>query len=127
MSIKSERSIYQVLEENLKKSTKPLTCTDLWDMDGRIRELEKEGGPNKISDLLGFMWRKGLVVRFHAPKTSTSYARFAYQWKEEKPDFTEKFEAPELPRGALTNLNIREVKDGICIELHNFKITIQAS
>jgi hypothetical protein len=127
MSIKSERSTYQVLEENLKEPTRPLTCNELWDMDGRIRELEKEGGPNKVSDLLGFMWRKGLLIRFNAPKTSTSFARYAYQWKEDKPDFTEKFKAPEPPQGALTNLKVKEVKDGVRIEINGFAVTIQKS
>lgn len=36
--IKSERTIYQLIEENLKKATHPMTCNDLWDADGRIRE-----------------------------------------------------------------------------------------
>jgi len=127
MSIKSERTIYQFLEENLRKSDKPLTCNDLWDMDGRIRELEKEGGPNQISDYLGFMWRKGLVIRFNAPKTSTSFARFAYRWKEDKDEPLRKIDPPAMPQEALTNLIVKEVKDGIRIEVNGFAVTIQKS
>lgn len=126
MSIKSERTIYQVLEENLRKSDKPLTCNDLWDMDGRIRELEKDGGPNKVSDYLGFMWRKGLLIKFSAPKTSKSFARFAYQWKnEDERQIT--YKPPELPEPVHSNLKITEVRDGVRVELNGFSVTIQKS
>lgn len=123
--IKSERDIYQLLEENLKKSNKPLTCNDLWDMDGRIRESEHDGGPNKVSDYLGFMWREGLIVRYPAPRTRTSFARFAYAWKptDDKPLAALK-DSPK-PLIAKNNIEILETKGGVTIELANVSITIR--
>lgn len=123
--IKSERDIYQVLEEVLKSSDHTLTCNDIWDMDGRVRDLEQEGGPNAISNYLGFMWRKGIVIRYPAPRTSTSFARYAYSWKreEEKPPIA--IQAPSAPIWSKTNLQIKETRDGVQIDIANVSITIK--
>lgn len=52
----------------------------------RSEAVSEFGGPegnvrqatNKVSDVLGFMWRRNLVVRYPAPKTETSFARYVY-------------------------------------------------
>lgn len=72
------------------------------------------------------MWRKGLVIRYPAPRTSTSLARFAYSWKktDDKPDPA----LPDIPKPlvAKNNINISETKDGVVIELANVSITIKS-
>lgn len=87
MSIKSDKTIYQVLERHLREADGPLTCVDLMDRnDVRAEALKEFGGKerdvrqatNKLSDALGFMWRRGLLTRFPAPKGSHSLARFSY-------------------------------------------------
>lgn len=35
---------------------------------------------NKVSDALGLMWRRNLLVRFPAPKETNSLVRYAYIW-----------------------------------------------
>lgn len=117
--IRSERTIYQVIEEILKKAKRPMTCNDLWDNNEQVRELEHEGGVNKISDYLGFMWRKGLISRYPAPKTSTNFARFAYIWKQEMPAVTK----PSIHRD---HIEIQETKNGVVIALKNVEIIIKS-
>lgn len=123
--VKSTNTIYQLIEENLKVANEPMTCNDLWDKDSRISEVVREGGMDKLSDYLGFMWRKGLLIRYPAPRTSKSLARYAYKWKpvEDKPPVALK----DLPKPlvAKNNIEIIETKDGVVIELANISITIK--
>ncbi len=117
MAIKSENDSYRIIEALLRKATAPMTCNDLWDADMKLRELEKERGADAVSDMLGFMWRKGLLVRYPAPRTSTSFARFAYTWKEDPPANVFPIKPPDAPLVHKPNLKITETKDGIVIEL----------
>lgn len=81
--IKSDEAIYQVIETALTGSTQAQTCAMLMDRpEVRAAAVAKFGADvqiatNKLSDLLGFMWRKGILDRFPAPP-STSMARYAY-------------------------------------------------
>lgn len=93
MVIKSDKPIYELVEKHLKLNPKPMTCADLMEIDEvRTEALNEFGGvdrnmrlaTNKLSDVLGFMWRRCLVTRF--PSVSKGKSRFAYQWTE-KSDF----------------------------------------
>ena len=123
--IKSQRDIYQLIESVLKESDRPMTCNDVWDASGPIRELEHDRGPNAISDYMGFMWRKGLLVRFPAPRTSTSLARYAYQWKTEETHKVVALPGAAKPLVARQNITITETKTGVVIELDNVSITVR--
>ena len=87
MAIRSTENIYKVLEESLKGAKEPKTCADLM-QDQTVREtaIQRFGSDirlatNKLSDTLGFMWRRGLLQRF--PSTDpTSMARFSYLLRE---------------------------------------------
>ena len=81
MKIKSTDSIYQVIEEALKGVTTPQTCVDLMN-NPVIRaaamkrfNADLQLSTNKLSDTLGFMWRRGLLQRYPS-SDPTSMARF---------------------------------------------------
>jgi hypothetical protein len=78
----SEKGLYQALEKILRKARKPMDCVELYD----IREVRDFAAtPNRVSDYLGNMWRKGEVKRLPGPSTEHSGARWSYQWKDRLP------------------------------------------
>lgn len=101
MSIHSFKEIYQVLEEHLRKATKPVTCVDLMDIPEIRKEAFAEYGEdirtatNKLSDALGLMWRRNLLVRYPAPRETNTLVRYAYS-RDFKQDAQES--APFHPR-----------------------------
>lgn len=86
MTIRSDKEIYQVLEEYLRIQEAPATVGTLMDIPAVRKAATAEFGSDirvasdKVSDALGFMWRRGLLTRYPAPKDSKSLARFAYAW-----------------------------------------------
>lgn len=72
---------FPALEAALKAASEPLDCQTLFDMPS-IRE--HAASANRVSDYLGGLWRKGLVVRLPAPKSENSRSRWAYVWKGPK-------------------------------------------
>lgn len=130
MVIRSERTIYQLLEARLREAAQPMTCNDLMDFPEIHKEALNEFGKdvrnatNKLSDALGFMWRRGLLTRYPAPKTETSFARFSYTW-----DHGTK-EEPARPisspvRSSKTGLTITEHSDCVEIEFDKFVILVR--
>lgn len=73
--------LFPALEAVLKAATEPLDCQTLYDMP-TIKA--QAASVNRVSDYLGGLWRKGLVVRLPAPKESNSRARWMYEWKGSK-------------------------------------------
>ena len=83
-TIKSEVTLYNVLERILHKARDtqtPVTSVECFD-DNEVRKLAPD--TNKVSDVLGHLWRSGYIERFPAPKRPNSQAKFAYAWKPEK-------------------------------------------
>lgn len=78
MSKKEFNGLFPALEAALKAATDPMSCSDLLDM-AEIREHDVD--QRRISDYLGNMWRKGLLIRTPAPKDLKSKARWRYEWK----------------------------------------------
>jgi hypothetical protein len=73
--------LFPVLEAALKAASEPLDCQTLYDMPS----IKKHAASvNRVSDYLGGLWRKGLVVRLPAPKDGASRARWMYEWKGHK-------------------------------------------
>jgi hypothetical protein len=117
--IKSEFGIYSVLEKHLRKTADPLTCVDLF----QKADVQKfAANANKVSDYLGHMWRRGLLDRFYAPRTSTSMARYAYAWKEEPAEAAPQKVATVASPTTKSKLEVLE-KDGV-IELRLGKLII---
>lgn len=77
----NETGLFPALEAALKAASQPLDCQALYDMPA-IRE--HAASVNRVSDYLGGLWRKGLVVRLPAPKDSNNRSRWMYEWKGHK-------------------------------------------
>ncbi len=110
MSIRSIKEIYQLLEEQLRKSTKPMTCVDLMDIPDTRNEALAEYGKdiriatNKLSDALGLTWRRNLLVRYPAPRETNTLARYAYSW-DFKQDAQESVPIPSPVVSRKTSIN----------------------
>ncbi len=93
----------------------------------------------KLSDLLGFMWRRGLLDRYPAPSQSTeSLARFAYSLKNLEPAAVapipfsllsplaaareKRFGSSEAPK---PSFSVRETSDGVELEFEQFTVVIK--
>jgi hypothetical protein len=116
------------LQLALKAADKPLTFQDLYDMPD-IREVAPS--PNRVSDYLGVMFRRGLVSRVRMDD-GTSRARWGYVWKEKKqPEWRNRpVEVVDYkPKAILDRPNIYIAEDGahINIELPGLSIVIKKS
>jgi hypothetical protein len=133
-TIRSSDEIYTVLEKAFESSKVPLTCADLMDRpEVKAAALERFGkdiqiSTNKLSDMLGFMWRKGVLNRF--PATSTrSMARFAYALKgkevvvDEQPILRNTSDVPKLGKHALSIVE----RDGeVILDFKQFTIIVRS-
>lgn len=139
MAIKSPKDIYNILEKHLRAAAtegggEPLTVTALMDIDevrhAALEEFTADGkdvrtATNKLSDALGFMWRRGLLTRYPAPKESNSFARYSYIWDQQE-DSRPVIERPvaRTPTGKL-GFTIVETEGGVQLEFAKFSITIK--
>lgn len=128
MGIRSDKAIYQKIEQYMQATTKPLTCNDLMEHDDvRQAAIEAYGKDitrtnERVSDALGLMWRKGLLTRYPAPRTSRSLARYAYMWEVKK----EKIDPiPNIMTTRKQGFVVREHEGGIVIEFEKFMVYIQ--
>lgn len=133
MAIRSEREIYQLLEKHLREQTEPVTVTHLMDIQEIRDEAVAEFGgsardlrmaTNKLSDTLGFMWRRGLLTRFPAPKTELSFARYAYQWAKGK-EFAMKALPPPIRSSGEKSFNVIRHEDGVEIQFDKFSVFVK--
>lgn len=134
MAIKSEKDIYNVLEKYLRATAYPMTVTMLMDIaevrDTATAELSSDGDlretTNKLSDTLGFMWRRGLLTRFPAPKESNSFARFSYIW-DQQVDSRPVQNAP-IARATAGKIGftVTEIDDGVLLEFQKFSVMIKS-
>jgi len=125
MGIKSPAEIYTILEELLRKTgDQPLTCVDLFE-DSRVAKLVDT--PNRVSDYLGHMWRRGLLQRWYANET-TQRARYAYTWKEEQKAEAKKIEALSVVRNdsVKPHVTITEEDKRIVLDFPQFTIIVQS-
>lgn len=134
MRIRDAFGIYHVLETQLKQASKPLTCVDLFDHPDVKKFADSV---NRVSDYLGHMYRRGLLGREPAPKTTNSQARWGYFWKNRNEIVAVKAPTPEpvssesaLPapiRKILSKPNIEISDNGgvVYIDLPELTITIR--
>lgn len=75
----SEEGLYGAIESIMKgRPNQTFDCHELFEKP-TVREHAETA--NRVSDYLGNLWRKGLLLRLPAPKDGTSRARWVYQWK----------------------------------------------
>lgn len=128
MAIRSTRSIYTIIENRLREAEHPLTSVDLMEFLDVRTEAETEFGKDKandrISDTLGFMWRRGLLTRYPAPKTEKSFARYAYVW-DDKDDSKPITPLQPAPFGKRATFVITDTPEGALLEFDKFTILIR--
>lgn len=74
----NESGLFDALERILKEAKEPLDAGALFDM-AVIKE--HASSMRRVSDYLGNMWRKNLLVRTPAPKGLASKCLWMYEWK----------------------------------------------
>lgn len=131
----SEPGIYAVLEQLLRATKEPLTCTDLFDNPSVKKHADS---PNRVSDYVGHMWRRGLLQRWTAPRDLTSKARFAYTWKDQTGSLEKIGEKPRAKIASMPDLQvlqsqltkpnvlITEEDNRIVLDFEQFTLTIQS-
>ena len=123
----NENGLFPALEEALRHAAEPLDCVTLYDMP----DIRKHAASvNRVSDYLGGLWRKGLVVRLPAPKSDNTRSRWMYAWKGSKTSklYTKLEEAVEYtPRIIADRPSVLITEQGstITIELPNLILVLK--
>lgn len=133
MSIRSKRTLYSLLEKHLRSTAYPLTCAGLMEIS-EIREqaLDDFGGSdrdtrvatNKLSDTLGFMWRRGILTRYPSDEPN-SYARYAYIWDQQEGARPVEAVKPTQRKIGKSELKITEIDDGVLLDFEKFTVMIR--
>lgn len=129
MTIRSSNEVYQALEQVLRNEEEPLTCVALMERTVvRNAAVQEFGGDvqlatNKLSDVLGFMWRRGVIERYPAPRGGPTKARFAYAWPKKPKPQKAPIAAP-LP-SKKPRFEIVESDDAVTLEFEQFTITVR--
>jgi hypothetical protein len=89
------------------------------------KEFGKERANDRVSDTLGFMWRRGLLTRYPAPRTEKSFARYAYVWDEKDNSKPVEPIAPKVT-GKSVGCVVTEDSEGVKLEFDKFVILIKA-
>ena len=129
MEIRSTDSIYQVIDKVIRAAAAPMSAPELMD----IPEVRKAAtarfchdiqiAVNKLSDTLGFMWRRNMLVRYPVTST-TSKASSSYGPKEE----VEAEVRPILPPAHPSKkpvFNVTESSDAVTFEFEHFILTVK--
>lgn len=130
--IKSNDAIYDAITTALGESANPQTCAELMERPSiRHAALTRFGqdvqvATNKLSDTLGFMWRRGVLDRFSATDSRTM-ARYAYALKGKAAVVEEPivYEKPDLPKLGPHALSITERDGEVVLDFKQFTIVIR--
>lgn len=129
MRIKSTDSIYQVVEEALKNVKEPVTCADLMD-NPVVRnaalarfKADLQTSTNKLSDTLGFMWRRGILQRYTS-SSPTSMARYAYTLREHKDAEVRPLPTPARPADKPV-FHITESDNSVTFDFEGFTLIVK--
>jgi hypothetical protein len=124
---KMEPGLYDLLAKLLKEANHPMTCVELYDVPD-VRALANS--PNRVSDYLGGLWRKGVATREPFTRTNLDASRWAYAWREPSQARREASVEPGVyhVRSTLVdkpNVRITEQHDMLTIELAGFTVTVK--
>lgn len=129
MNTRNEQGLFGALERELRKAKEPLDCATLFEVTA-VREHAET--VNRVSDYLGNLWRKGLVLRLPAPKLEGTRARWLYIWKDKGakkkplPDLSQAVEFADVESiFSRPNLEVTEEGDTIVLTLPSITITIK--
>lgn len=116
-----EEGLLELLEKIMMEAPEPLDCNELFD---RPEVRARAASPNRVSDYLGNLWRKGKLSRFPATNPGRG-PRWKYQWKTKVFAGTSSFEyTPRVIANRPTML-ISEHGDQIQIELADLTIIVK--
>jgi hypothetical protein len=123
---KTETGLYELLESLLKKSDRPQTCVELFDVQ-EIRDIAASS--NRVSDYLGHLWRRGKVTRVPAARNSVNDgSRWAYAWRHGQPEesnVTPIFAVPKTSSAGRMDMQITYDDDSVTIYLPSMTINIK--
>jgi len=131
MNIRNEQGLFGALEAELRKAKEPLDCATLFDLPSVRKNAQTV---NRVSDYLGNLWRKGLVLRLPAPRLEGTRARWLYVWKNKgpvkkppMPDMSQAIEYDPQVESVFTrpNMEVTEEGDTVVITLPTITITIK--
>jgi hypothetical protein len=130
--IRSSDEIYGVVENALQNISEPQTCAALMDRpEVRAAAMARYGddvqiATNKLSDLLAFMWRRGVLDRFPAPP-SRSMARYAYALTKQFADAETPipYVKESLPKLGKHALSIVERDGEVILDFQQFTIVVK--
>jgi hypothetical protein len=124
MRSSTDDGLFPALEAALKASEDPLDCQALFDMP----EVKKYANSvNRVSDYLGNMWRKNLVTRLPAPKTSNTRSRWMYEWRGNRGPKIYEHALEYTPRVIVDKPSVLITEEGnvITLEFPNLLITVR--
>lgn len=136
--IRSADPLYPLVTKALEESDSPQTCAMLMDrFDIRTAACARFGddirvATYKLSDLLGFMWRKGLLLRSPAPVLGTSsLARYGYSIKrhvEKSVSEPIPFVPPTAKSGEKhkPNFVVQETDEGVVLDFEHFTVVVRS-
>lgn len=132
--IRSDSDMYKYLDEVFEAAKGPLTCVDLMDNPNVRAEAINRWGKDiqyateKLSDMLGYMWKKNVLDRYPYAGTRTR-ARYCYT-KKDAPAVEEAEPIPYVPQEKTKtknkgNMGIVEKDGELVITLKEFTIVIR--
>lgn len=119
----NETGLFPALEAALKAASEPLDYQALFDMPSI-----KEHAPSvtRVSDYLGGLWRKGVVVRLPAPQSGSSRSKWMYEWKGQKgPKYLDAIEYSPKVLADRPSVLISEEGNLITLDFPNLVIQIR--
>jgi hypothetical protein len=129
--IRSQNEIYECLDKVFDSATEPLTCVDIMENpEVRAAAVSRWGkdiqeATEKLSDTLGFMWRRGIIDRFAAPLNPRNKARYAYAKKKVVEDLEPVLYEPKVRTKNKGDLEIVERDGEIVLNFEKFTIVIK--
>jgi hypothetical protein len=128
MDTQDKLTIYQLIEKILKESGEIMSGNALLDYPGvkeKIRAMYQTRNPavaedytTHISNLLGYMYRRGLIDRYRETRIGER-AWYAYKYKDRSP----KLSPPAL--SSHIKYTIKDEADKIILGFEDFEITIK--
>jgi hypothetical protein len=122
----NDQGLFWALENALKVAEHPLDCHDLFAID----EVQLHAtNYQRVSDYLGNMWRKNLLIRMPAPKDTkkSCRTRYVYQWRGENVPNIHQHAMEYTPRVFVDKPSVLISEEGnvITLEFPNLLISIR--
>lgn len=121
-------TIYQLIEKILKETNQALSGNELLDYPGikekiqamyatRPAQIASDYGTH-ISNILGYLWRKGLIDRYKSTRIGER-SWYVYKYKDRNLQISPPAQSSKL------DYTIKNENDAVTIEFENFEITIK--